>query len=236
MTTNAILLPKMADRLVAAGLSRVNIHVDTLNPENLKRVMRFGAIEQIWAGVEAAQAAGLNPIKINSAVTRDYNDADVIDLARLTLDHDWHVRFIELMPFGDGECASVSLSQYVPSDETKARIESALGTLSPLTNKNDSDESVNYRLPNGKGVVGFISPVSAPYCGNCNRMRLTSDGRFHLCLLNDDELDVKAALRNGADVADIEAILLKAVHAKPTGHRLEEGIHTENRDMFQIGG
>jgi cyclic pyranopterin phosphate synthase len=236
MTTNAILLPELAGPLRAAGLNRINIHLDTLDPDRLKRVMRFGSLDQIWAGIEAAQAAGLTPIKLNAVVVRDYNEHDVAELARLTIDRDWHVRFIELMPLGGGECARLSLSQYVPNPETRARIEAELGRLVELPSQNPSDEARNYRLPGGRGVVGFISPVSEPYCGACNRMRLTADGKFHLCLLNDDELDVKSALRNGGGVESVARMLLQAVAAKPTGHRLEQGFSTEHRAMFQIGG
>ncbi len=236
MTTNGVLLPRLARRLRDAGLRRVNIHVDTLDPARLKHLMRFGSIEQIWAGIESAVEAGFDPIKLNCVVTRDHNDYDVVGLARLTLDRPWHVRFIELMPLGGGECAHVALSQFVPTAETRERIETDLGALTPVPSANPSDESTNYRLPGASGVVGFISPVSEPYCGTCNRMRLTADGRFHLCLLNDDELDVKSALRNGGGVDGVASILRRAVDAKPTGHHLDEGVSVEVRQMFQIGG
>jgi cyclic pyranopterin phosphate synthase len=175
------------------------------------------------------------PIKINCTVTRDYNDMDVVELARRARDSDWHVRFIELMPLGGGETAHVALAQFVPTRETRQRIEDALGPLLPLPG-HPSDESRNFRFADGKGVVGFISPISEPYCGACNRMRLTADGKFHLCLLNDDELDVKKALRSGGGVAAVADILARAVALKPTGHRLDEGVSTEERHMFQIGG
>jgi cyclic pyranopterin phosphate synthase len=236
MTTNAILLPRLARPLAEAGLRRLNIHVDTLHPERLKKLMRFGTIEEIEAGIAAAEAAALLPIKLNCVVTRDYNDADVVDLARRAKERGWHVRFIELMPLGGGETAHVALSQYVPSQETRARIEAALGRLVEAPSANPSDEARNFRFAEGDGVVGFISPVSEPYCGTCNRMRLTADGRFHLCLLHDDELDVKAALRGGGGVPEVAAILERAVGQKPTGHRLDEGISTEDRSMFQLGG
>src|SRR6185295_14700813 len=140
------------------------------------------------------------------------------------------------MPLGTGEAAKVALSQFVPSRDTRERIEAALGPLAELPRVNPADESRNFRLAGAPGVVGFISPVSEPYCGTCNRMRLTSDGRFHLCLLNDDELDVKKVLRAGGSRDEVAAVLAKAVGLKPTGHRLEEGISTEERSMFQIGG
>ena len=237
MTTNAVLLPRLAAPLAEAGLRRLNIHVDTFHPERLKKIMRFGSIDEIEAGIAAAEAAGLRPIKINCVVTRDYNDQDVTDLALRARDRNWHVRFIELMPLGGGETAHVALAQFVPSRETRQRIEDALGRLAPVPGGHPSDESKNFRFADGKGgVIGFISPVSEPYCGSCNRMRLTADGKFHLCLLNDDELDVKKALRTGGGVPAVAAILARAVALKPTGHRLDEGVSTEERQMFQIGG
>jgi len=236
MTTNAILLPRLAGPLADAGLGRINVHVDTFNPERLKKVMRFGTLDEIERGIAAAEAAGLRPIKINCVVTRDYNDMDVADVARRALERDWHARFIELMPLGGGEAARLSLSQFVPTRETRERIEAALRPMVALPRIKAADESRNYRVEGRRGVIGFISPVSEPYCGTCNRMRLTADGRFHLCLLNDDELDVKKVLRSGGAVADVAAVLARAVGLKPTGHRLEEGISTEERSMFQIGG
>ena len=116
------------------------------------------------------------------------------------------------------------------------RIEAVLGPLTPLPNRDPADESRNFRLEGARGTIGFISPVSEPYCGTCNRMRLTADGKFHLCLLHDDELDVRQILRSGGSVADIQEVLNRAVHAKPTGHGLALGVHTRERKMHQIGG
>ena len=236
MTSNAVLLPHLAGPLKAAGLTRINIHVDTFHPERLKKLMRFGSLEEIEAGIAAAEAAGLQPIKINVVVTRDYNDMDVADVARRGLARGWRVRFIELMPLGGGDTARVALTQFVPSRETRQRIEAELGPLEAVPNAHPADESRNFRLAGCEGTIGFISPVSEPYCGTCNRMRLTADGKFHLCLLNDDEMDVRKALRAGGGVAAAAGILARAVGAKPTGHRLDEGLSTEDRQMFQIGG
>ncbi len=236
MTTNGIRLTELAKDLKAAGLKRVNVHIDTLNPDRLPLVMRWGKLEKLWAGLEAAEAAGLEPIKINCVVTRGYNEEDVVDIARLAVDRGWGVRFIELMPLGAGAEAQLSIDRYVSSAETKARLEAALGPLTPIPNRDPSDESRNYLLAGARASIGFISPVSEPYCGTCNRMRLTADGKFHLCLLHDDEVDVKAVLRGGGSQADVEAILARAVALKPTGHALRRGVHTEDRRMYQIGG
>ena len=244
MTTNGVLLAKrvgggdasLARRLFEAGLSRVNVHLDTLDADHLARVMRRGRLSDILAGIEAAESAGLRPIKINAVVVRDYNDLDVVDLARLTFDHQWHVRFIELMPFGTGDCAQVARGGYVSNVETRSRIEDALGPMTPLPQSHVGEESVNFRPKGARGVVGFISPVSAPYCGSCNRMRLTADGKFHLCLLNDDEVDVRSAIRSGGGQAEVERLLKRAVRLKPMGHQLDTGVTTELRIMHQIGG
>jgi len=236
MTTNAILLPRLAAELRAAGLRRVNVHLDSLDPERVARVMRWGSFADIWAGIEAAEAAGLAPIKLNAVLVRGFNEDDAVPLAALTRERPWHVRFIETMPFGTGETQGVARAGLVRSAQTRAQIEAALGPLSEVPGADPSDEARNYRLAGARGVVGFISPVSEPYCGTCNRMRLTADGRFHLCLLNDDEVDVRAALRGGGGLDEVAAILLRAVAHKPVGHRLALGRFTEERQMFQIGG
>jgi len=236
LTTNGVLLPRLAHGLAAAGLRRVNVHLDSLDPGRVARVMRWGTLADIWAGIEAAEAAGLRPIKLNTVVVRNFNEQDVVALAALTLERDWHVRFIETMPLGTGEVGVVARAGLVPTAESRTRIEAALGPLEALPAVHAADEARNHRLAEARGVVGFISPVSEPYCGSCNRMRLTADGRFHLCLLNDDELDVRAALRRGAGLDAVGDILLRAVGAKPTGHRLDLGRSTEEREMYQIGG
>jgi GTP 3',8-cyclase len=238
LTTNALLLNELAVPLKRAGLNRINVHLDSLDPATVERQMRWGSFEKIWRGIVAAEEAGLRPIKLNSVVTAGYNESDVVEMARLTLERDWHVRFIELMPLGGGECATLSVKRYVSNIETRRRIEAALGSLIEIAPENLADESRNFRLESARGVIGFISPVSEPYCGTCNRMRLTAEGKFHLCLLNDDELDVRAALRSesGDRIDKVARILKRAVELKPTGHHLLEGRSTQDRSMYQIGG
>ncbi|MFN0058782.1 MAG: GTP 3',8-cyclase MoaA [Planctomycetota bacterium] len=236
MTTNGLLLPELAPALVAAGLDRVNIHIDTLNPDRLRQVMRRNELERAWAGIEAAETAGLTPIKLNTVVVRDVNDADVVELARLTIERDWHVRFIELMPLGSDEPARYSRERYVSSAETRTRLEAALGALEFEPSQNPSDESRNFRFSGARGVIGFISPVSEPFCGTCNRLRLTADGKFHLCLLKNDELDVRAALRGGGGALEVERILKQAVGDKPIGHELMRGNSNTRLAMHQVGG
>jgi cyclic pyranopterin phosphate synthase len=236
LTTNGVLLPRLAQPLRRAGLRRVNVHLDSLDAERLRRVMRWGGLREIWAGLEAAETAGFAPIKVNSVIVRGFNEDDVVPLAALTLDRPWHVRFVETMPFGTGETARTARDGLVPSAESRRRIEAVLGPLVALEPHDPSDEARNYAAPGARGVIGFISPVTEPYCGSCNRMRLTADGRFHLCLLNDDELDVRAAIRAGGGIPAVAAILERAVRHKPTGHHLAIGRTTADRQMFQIGG
>jgi GTP 3',8-cyclase len=237
MTTNGVLLPSLARPLARAGLRRVNLHIDTLNPEHLPLVMRLGTLAEIEAGIAAAEDAGLLPIKINCVVARGYNEEDVVDLARRARERAWHVRFVETMPLGNDEAAEVARRAMVPSSETRARIEAAFGALLPMAPTRRSDESRNFEFADGGGgVIGFISPVSEPYCGACNRMRVTADGKLHLCLLNEDQRDLRRLLRNGAGDAAVADALRAAVLAKPMGHRLAEGLSIRTRAMFQIGG
>jgi cyclic pyranopterin phosphate synthase len=234
MTTNGLRLPWIAGPLARAGLQRVNIHLDSLNEARLGRVMRLNSLEKVRAGIEAAERAELVPLKLNVVVTRGYNDEDIADLARLTLDHDWHVRFIELMPLGGP--AEIAFEHYVSTRESIQRIEAALGPLFPLHNGEVVGEARLYRLAGARGTLGFISPVSDPYCDSCNRMRLTADGRIRLCLLSEKELNFRDTLRNGGSHEELVALFRRAIAAKPVGHQLEEGIHPENRTMSQIGG
>ncbi|MGE3165522.1 MAG: GTP 3',8-cyclase MoaA [Planctomycetota bacterium] len=236
MTTNGILLPQMAFTLAEAGLTRVNIHIDTLNDLRARQIMRFTDLAKVWAGIEAAEAAGLTPLKLNTVVVKGVNDSeDVLALAARTLEHPWHVRFIELMPLGGGESARFAKENFVSNQIVMHRLERAFGALEPLPSQNPSDESRNYRIPGAPGVLGFISPVSEPFCGTCNRMRITATGKFHLCLLHDQEIDVREVLRSGGEEA-LRELLVFAVGQKPSGHDLAQGISTEIRSMYHLGG
>lgn len=234
MTTNGYRLPAMAHKLAEAGLKRVNIHVDSLDPERLPRLMRLGVVKRFWAGIAAAEQAGLLPIKLNVVMVRGYNDEDTVELARLTLDRPWQVRFIELMPFAGP--AEMALGHYISSDEIKHRIEAELGPLFPLNDGRLDGETRRYRLAGSQGMIGFISPVSQPYCDNCHRLRLTADGRLRMCLLADQEINLRDILRNGGTHHELVALFKQAIQAKPAGHQLKAGIHPEARLMSQIGG
>jgi cyclic pyranopterin phosphate synthase len=234
MTTNGYRLPYLAQKLADAGLKRVNIHVDSLNKESIAKIMRLGTFDKAWAGIEAAEKVGLTPLKLNAVITRGYNDDAAVELARLTLEKSWQIRFIELMPFAGP--TEIQLDNYVSSDEVKSWIESELGPLFPINNGHLDGEARVYRLAGSLGTVGFISPVSNPYCDDCNRMRLTSDGRLRMCLLVEGELDFRETLRSGGTHQDLVALFRRAIQAKPVGHQLRNGQFAENRTMSQIGG
>jgi cyclic pyranopterin phosphate synthase len=233
MTTNGMRLEKIAEPLARAGLNRVNISIDTLDAERFAKITRFGKLETVWRGILAAERAGLTPVKLNAVIVRGYNEDDIVDLARLTLDHDWEFRFIEVMPLGS--ISEFQMDTVVTADEMKLRIEMALGTLVPLEWDGHNPARL-YRLANGKGTLGFISSVSAPFCAGCDRVRLTSDGKLRLCLLRDDEVDLLTPIRAGASDDELRDVMARGIFAKPWGHGLAENIHPEARIMSQIGG
>ncbi len=238
MTTNGILLAHYADRLAEAGLHRVNISLDTLNAERFRRITRCGDLAHVLTGIEAARQAGLQPIKINTVVIRGMNDDEVVDLAAKTLDAAWwNIRFIELMPVGDGELMDTAWEQQVvTAQEVRERIEAALGDLEPDKMRVGSGPARYYRLPGAKGTLGFITPISEHFCYRCNRLRLTADGQLRPCLLSDQEVDLRTPLRGGADVDEIKALIVEGIKRKPMRHHLDEHIHPESRAMSQIGG
>jgi cyclic pyranopterin phosphate synthase len=234
MTTNGVLLSRLAQALAQAGLQRVNISIDTLNPEKFRRLTRWGALEDVWQGILAAEQAGLTPVKLNAVVVRGYNEAEVVDLVRLTKEHPWQVRFIEMMPFAGA--TELQLKQVVTADEMQANIEAALGPMEVANGGELDGEARLFRLPDAAGEVGFISSVSMPFCAACTRARLTADGRLRLCLLREGEVDLLTPLRAGASLEDLRQIILAGVWDKPWGHGLAEGIIPLNRVMSEIGG
>jgi cyclic pyranopterin phosphate synthase len=234
MTTNGLLLSRLAGPLAEAGLKRVNVSLDTLDPEKFKRLTRWGKLEDVWNGIRAAEQAGLTPVKINAVVVKGYNEPDVVDLARLTREHPWQVRFIEMMPFAGA--TDIQTGQVITAEEIKERIEDSLGDMEVANNGKLDGEARLFRLPDGKGDVGFISSVTAPFCASCTRARLTADGRLRLCLLREKEVDLLTPLRAGATLDDLRQIILDGVWEKPWGHGLAEGVIPLNRVMNEIGG
>ena len=233
MTTNALLLHDLAQPLADAGLNRVNISIDTIDADRFRRITRWGDIEDVWRGIDAAERAGLLPVKLNCVVARGFNEEDVIDLARLTLENEWEVRFIEMMPFG--EVSDFQLSHVVSFREIREKVESVFGVLDEAT-YDYVDPSRPFRIPGAAGTLGFISSVTEPFCQGCGRVRLTADGKLRLCLLRDDEVDLLTPLRSGADFDKIRALMKDGAFHKPWGHGLASGEFAENRAMNQIGG
>lgn len=234
MTTNGTLLARHAAALADAGLRRVNVSLDTLRPERFARITRRGRLDDVWAGLRAAEEAGLRPIKLNMVVIRGLNDDEVAAMAERSRTHGWHVRLIEWMPVGAN--TSWAGDGVVPVAEMRAHIEAALGPLEPVGGPPGNGPARYYRLPDAEGTVGFIGAMSEHFCRACNRLRLTADGRLRPCLMSDDELDLRIAVRGGAGVQDVQALLLQAIRHKPERHRLGEAAAPRGRTMAEIGG
>ena len=237
LTSNAHLLPRYAQELAEAGLTRVNISLDSLRADRFRTMTRVGNLERVWQGVAAAEAAGLTPIKFNVVVVRGFNDDEVVDFARLTQQAERHVRFIEVMPLGQNSLWADD--GFVSTGEVRQKIEAELGALeqvgadSPVLGNGPARY---WRLPGAPGTLGFISPVSEHFCASCNRLRLTADGRLRPCLLSDAEIDLRGPLRAGINDEELADLLAEAVARKPARHHLAEGIRSHNREMSQIGG
>lgn len=241
LTTNGVLLPKMASDLKRAGLSRVNISLDTLDEDQFAYITRRGRLHETLDGIEAALEAGFDPVKINAVTVRSLNQ-DYLAFARLSMDRPLHVRFIEYMPVGDS--AGVAGCGWGPDDVVPN--EEVLGTINAQAREAGLPELVPaggdsplgwgparyWEFPGAKGTVGFISAMSNHFCSQCNRVRLTADGKLRPCLFSDTELDVRDALRRGDDEG-VRAAFAEALRIKPDEHHNKVG--TE-RNMSQIGG
>ena len=243
LTTNGILLKQYAQQLKKAGLKRVNISLDTLNRAKFQRIAGHDRLNDVLQGIEAARKTGLNPVKINVVALRGVNDDEILDFAQLTVNDGWHVRFIELMPFVTdtclegcaGEGSDRLQGQFIAVSEIQERL-SRLGALEPAAYMKGNGPAKYFRLPRASGTIGFISPVSQHFCENCNRLRLTADGKLRLCLFSDDEIDLRTPLRSGAPVDTIRKVIIEAVKVKPSQHHLSQGMVPPKRFMSQVGG
>lgn len=235
LTTNGLLLSDYAEELKRAGLSRVNVSLDTLRPERFHNLTRRSGLEKVLQGIDAAERAGLLPIKVNMIPFRGFNADEIVDFARLTLAHPWDVRFIEFMPIsGDLEFAS---SDGLPMKEIQEHL-LAIGDLEVLPRQQQSSGPAHmYRLPNAKGRIGLIPSVSGHFCADCNRLRVMADGRVRGCLFDNAETDLKPVLRGDCDDQALEELLLKAACAKPEKHQINaKDFLSPNRRMHGIGG
>lgn len=236
LTTNGILLAPMAVDLKTAGVNRVNVSLDTLNPQRYARITGKQCLQQVLQGIEKADRAGLAPIKINVVPMRGINDDEIPALARWTLTSPYDVRFIELMPTSGW--ARLRHSQlFMPIAEVQKRVET-IAPLEPLPQMRTRGPATYARLPGAMGRIGFIAALSHHFCKTCNRLRLTADGKLRACLFAEQEIDIKGPLRQGASLQTLQQILRKAVSVKPEGHNLNDcnAKPIGGRMMRAIGG
>lgn len=233
LTTNGIFLGRYAAELRQAGLKRVNVSLDTLKADRFEAITGRNKLAEVLAGIEAAKKIGLEPVKINMVVLKDINDDELLDFARLTTSHGWHVRFIEYMPL---MLATADISRLVVVQDMVRLIQETLGELEPCKVDKGAGPARYFRLPGARGTIGFIRPLSECFCSECNRLRLTAEGQLRPCLLSDDEVDLKEALRSGASSSELKRLVKEAVLSKPERHSLEDGPIYSKRQMRQIGG
>ncbi len=236
LTTNAMLLERLAQPLAQAGLRRVNISLDTLEADKFRRITRGGEIGRVWRGIAAAERAGLSPLKLNTVIVRGLNSDELVALARLTIENDWHVRFIELMPIGNvqawGSGFPAPEARYVSVQEMHAAL--AAFALLPVSGPSGNGPARTYRIPGALGTVGFISPLGEHFCEHCNRLRLTSDGKLRSCLVASSEISVREALRAGEP---LDELFREAIVRKPARHEMQAAVPAgSQRGMSQIGG
>lgn len=226
MTTNGILLKENLLDLKNAGLNRLNISLDTLNEDKYKQITRGGNLHKVIEGIKEAQSVGLTPVKINTVLIGGFNDDEIEDFVNLTIDNPIDVRFIELMPIG--EAASFAKDNFIPN----SNVLDVVKNLIPVVSEDKSSPAVYYKLPNAKGKIGLINPISCKFCKNCNRVRLTSTGKLKLCLHSNREIDLRNAL---LEVKDIKKIIMNSILTKEEEHHLEDKSYI-SRNMNQIGG
>ncbi len=236
LTTNGVFLKEQVAGLYRAGLRRINISLDSLNPATFAKIVRRDIFSRVWEGIEAAEQIGFDPIKINVVLQAGVNDHETDDFVRLTLKRPYHIRFIEYMP-----CANWDrwVATYRPFGPVKEVIEQEWGPLIPLglPNEGDAGPAENFRVPGASGVIGFIHAVSHDFCGTCNRIRLTADGKMRPCLYSETAVDFKAALRGGCDDATLNRLLDHVMKVKPKYHELDlRPKEKQLLTMVNIGG
>lgn len=232
MTTNGVLLARYAQELKDAGLSRINISLDTLKPDRFNLITRCGNLEDTLEGIEAAHAAGLEPVKINVVVMAGINDDEIVDFAGKTIKDGWHVRFIEHMPVNGDESGKLD---FVSVADMKRLID-PLGKMEPYRTSAGNGPAKYFRLPDATGTIGFITPITEHFCFQCNRLRLTADGKLRPCLLSEDEIDLREVLRRGGPAEELKALIEEAIARKPAGHNLANGDRRKGRPFSQVGG
>ena len=233
LTTNGSLFYGMAEQLKAAGLDRVNFSLDTLVGEKYKYITREGKLGDVTRAIDKALSLNLDPIKINTVLIKGFNDNEVLDFADLAFNNPIHVRFIEFMPIGDLQFWN--RENIITSLETRNLIKQKYTLLEGKVT--GSGPAKYYKMEGGQGSVGFISPMSNHFCGECNRIRMTAEGKLRGCLYDKTETDLKLAMENGASDEELRSLFLKTINAKPEKHNMNAGWGAENhRKMYQIGG
>ena len=232
MTTNGLLLERYADELAEAGLDWVNISLDSLRPERFKKITRFGILETVWSAIEKAGEVGLKPIKINTLAIKGFNDDEVGEWIDLTMKHELMVRFLELMPIGEGAYLS-GFGEFQDLTEMRERLTDEYG-LVPAKPAKGNGPAKYWKVPGAKGMIGFITPMSDKYCDTCNRFRLTANGEIRPCLAYDVNINLGDIIKSG-DRDAIRQGLLDAAAIKPEGHNWEVGQITKTV-MSSLGG
>lgn len=235
MTTNALLLSRYAKEFKEAGLDRVNISLDSLKPDRFYEITRGGDLKTVLEGIEAAVNEGLSPVKLNAVIIPGFNEDEVEDMARLTIDKPLHIRYIEFMPIGDQRLHREK--RYIKTAELVERIEKAF-ELETADRGAGMGPARGFKIKGALGTIGFISSMSDHFCNSCNRMRLSSDGWLRSCLFNEKlGVDMKTPLRDGASIDELEELFMKAAGIKPEGHELDRRTALDfERTMSQIGG
>lgn len=234
VTTNGVLLPVLGGELRKAGLSRINISLDTLNPDRYRRITRGGDFRVVWEGIEEALKLGFSPVKINVVALQGFNDDEWVDFARLTRDYPLHIRFIELMPVGNSwELAG---KHYASCARVREEIEEGLAKLKRVATVKGNGPAETFELPGARGSIGFIHAMSSHFCASCNRLRLTADGRLRPCLHDTHEVEVRQALREGGNPRVLQELFKQALYLKPASYHEATGAGAADRNMVQIGG
>jgi cyclic pyranopterin phosphate synthase len=235
LTTNGVLLAEQAQSLHDAGLRRLNVHVDTLDKERFRRITRRDDLDKVLEGIERARALGFGPIKINAVAMKGLTEPDVVPLVRYGRERGIEVRFIEFMPL---DAQGVwDRSRVLLADDIIAIVSREIGPLEEIPDRDPRAPATDYRFADGVGTVGFIASVSRPFCLNCNRLRITADGKLRYCLFAIEETDVKKLLRAGAPDSEIETAIRGAVHDKWIGHEINSARFVPPpRPMYSIGG
>jgi cyclic pyranopterin phosphate synthase len=235
VTTNGILLASLAQPLYQAGLRRLNVHLDTLDRQRFATLARRDELPRVLAGLDAASALGFAPIKLNAVAVHGLSEPDIVPLARFARERGYELRYIEFMPL-DGQ-QLWSPARVLTMDAILAVLRAEVGELDPVPGADPRAPALHYRWRDGRGQVGFIASVSRPFCANCNRLRLTADGKLRYCLFALEELDLKAALRSGASDAELAALFRRSVAAKWPGHQINSPqFVAPPRPMHSIGG